>query len=326
MHLNGRLSPLAVLVLLASAWAGAAEQPYPTKPIRMLVGFPTGGGADVAARAIAPRMSESLGQQIVIDNRPGAGSAIASEIVAKAVPDGHTLVMIGSSHAVNGALYPKLPFKSADGFEAVVLVATAPVAITAHPSIGVRNVKELVALAKAKPGELNYGSAGVNGINHLAAELFKRTANVDITLVPYKGVAQAVPAIMGGEVQLMFSSLPGAITAIRSGKIVAVAVTSAKRSNAAPDIPTVCESGVPGFEASSWFGILAPAGTPKSIIAQLNAEALKVVRMKDIQELMIRQGMDPTATTTAEFDAYLRSEIAKWTRVAREANIKADAP
>jgi tripartite-type tricarboxylate transporter receptor subunit TctC len=325
MHPTRTFVSAVAAMTFACACVAAIAQSYPTKPIRMLVGFPTGGGADVAARAIAPRMSESLGQQIVIDNRPGAGSAIASEIVAKAVPDGHTLVMIGSSHAVNGALYPKLPFKSADGFNAVVLVATAPVAITAHPSIGVRNVKELVALAKAKPGQLNYGSAGVNGINHLAAELFKRTANVDITLVPYKGVAQSVPAVMAGEVQLMFSSLPGAITAIRSGRIVPVAVTSAKRSNAAPDIPTVSESGVPGFEASSWFGILAPAGTPKSIIARLNAEALKVVRMKEIQESMIRQGMDPTGTTPAEFDDYLRSEIAKWTRVAREANIKADA-
>jgi tripartite-type tricarboxylate transporter receptor subunit TctC len=323
-HLNRHIGA-AALFGFAVLCAQAAAQSYPSKPIRMLVGFPTGGGADVAARAIAPRMSESLGQQIVVDNRPGAGSAIASEIVAKAVPDGHTLVMIGSSHAVNAALYPKLPFKSADGFNAVVLVATAPVAITAHPSTGVRSVKELIALATAKPGQLNYGSAGVNGINHLAAELFKRTANVDITLVPYKGVAQALPAVMAGEVQLMFSSLPGAVAAIRNGKIIPVAVTSAKRSNAAPDIPTVSESGVPGFEASSWFGILAPAGTPQSVVARLNGEALKVVGMKDIQELMIRQGMDPTGTTPAEFDAYLRSEIAKWTRVAREANIKADS-
>jgi tripartite-type tricarboxylate transporter receptor subunit TctC len=315
----------AALIVMAAPCAAATTQSYPSKPIRMLVGFPTGGGADVAARAIAPRMSEGLGQQIVIDNRPGAGSAIASEIVAKAVPDGHTLVMIGSSHAVNAALYPKLPFKPADGFNAVVLVATAPVAITAHPSTGVRNVKELIALAKAKPGELNYGSAAVNGINHLAAELFKRSAGVDITLVPYKGVAQALPAVMAGEVQLMFSSLPGAVAAIRNGKIVPIAVTSAKRSQAAPDIPTVSESGVPGFEASSWFGILAPAGTPKNIITRLNGEALKAVRLKEIQDVMIRLGMDPTGTTPAEFDAYLRSEIAKWTRVAREAGIKADS-
>jgi len=323
MHRNQLVRIVSALFCTASL-AHAGEPAYPSKPIRMLVGFPTGGGADVAARVIAPRMSESLGQQIIIDNRPGAGSAIASEITAKAVPDGHTLVMIGSSHAVNAALYPKLPFKSADDFNAVVLVATAPVAITANPAVPARSVKELLALAKAKPGQLNYGSAGVNGINHLAAELLKRTAGIDLTLVPYKGVAQALPAVMAGEVQLMFSSLPGAVAAIRNGRIIAIAVTSSKRSNAAPDIPTVSESGVPGFDASSWFGILAPAGTPKPVVARLNKEALKAVESKDIQEALIRQGMDPTGSTPAEFDAYLRSEIAKWTRVAREAKIKPD--
>jgi tripartite-type tricarboxylate transporter receptor subunit TctC len=325
MHPNYMFWAAAALFVPMAAWAQPATQAFPSKPIRMLVGFPMGGGADVAARAVAPRMSEILGQQIIIDNRPGAGSAIASEIAAKAVPDGHTLVMIGSSHAVNAALYPKLPFKAADGFNAVILVATAPVAITAHPAVGVRTVKELIAFAKAKPGQLNYGSAGVNGINHLAAELFKRTANIDLTLVPYKGVAQAFPAVMGGEVQLMFASLPGSLTGIRNGKIVAIAVTSAKRSHGAPDIPTVSESGVPGFEASSWFGMLAPVGTPKDVIARLNEVALKVVRMKEVDESLIRQGMDPTGTTPAEFDAYLRAEIGKWTRVAREANIKADS-
>jgi tripartite-type tricarboxylate transporter receptor subunit TctC len=325
MHLNPTLRAVVGSVVLAAACAQSTAQSYPSKPIRMLVGFPTGGGADVAARAIAPRLSEILGQQIIIDNRPGAGSAIASEIAAKAVPDGHTLVMIGSSHAVNAALYPKLPFKAADGFNAVVLVATAPVTITAHPGAGVRNVKELIAVAKAKPGQLNYGSAGVNGINHLAAELFKRTTGIDLTLVPYKGVAQVLPAVMGGEVQLMFASLPGSIAAIRNGKIVAIAVTSAKRSHGAPDVPTVSESGFPGFDASSWFGMLAPVGTPKNVVARLNEETLKVVRMKETQDALIRQGMDPTSTTPAEFDAFLRAEIAKWTRVAREANIKADS-
>jgi tripartite-type tricarboxylate transporter receptor subunit TctC len=324
MHRSHSVPIVAVVIGCALPFAHAGAQAYPSKPIRMLVGFPTGGGADVAARVIAPRLSESLGQQIIIDNRPGAGSAIASEITAKAVPDGHTLVMIGSSHAVNAAVYPKLAFRSADDFNAVVLVSTAPVVITAHPSVPARNVKELIALAKAKPGQLNYGSAGVNGINHLAAELLKRTAGIDLTLVPYKGVAQAVPAVMAGEVQLMFSSLPGAVTVIRNGKIVAIAVTSQKRSNAAPEIPTVSESGVPGFDASSWFGILAPAGTPKAVVARLNKETLKVVETREIQDALIRQGMDPTSSTPAEFDAYLRSEITKWTRVAKEANVKAD--
>ena len=278
----------------------------------------------MAARILAPRMSESLGQQIIVDNRPGAGSAIASEITAKAPPDGYTLVSIGSSHAVNAALYPKLPYAAAAGFNAIVLVATAPVAITANPAVPAKTLKEIITLAKARPGQLNYGSAGVNGINHLAAELLKHMANFDIKLVPYKGVAQALPAVIAGEVQLMFASMPGSIDQIRTGRIRAIAVTSAKRSNAAPDIPTVSESGVPGYEASSWFGTLAPAGTPQRIVMRLNREALKALQLREVQDALMRQGMDPTGSTPGEFDAYLRSEIAKWTRVVKEAGIKAD--
>jgi tripartite-type tricarboxylate transporter receptor subunit TctC len=300
------------------------EDAYPDKPIRMLVGFPVGGGADVAARVIGPRMSEALGQQIIVDNRPGAGSAIASEITAKAPPDGYTLVSIGSSHAVNAAFYPKLPYAAAADFSAIAIVATSPVVITANPSVPAKTLKELIALAKARPGQLNYGSAGVNGINHLAAELLKRTAQFDITLVPYKGVAQALPAVVAGEVELMFATLPGSIDQIRAGRIRAIAVTSAKRTHAAPDIPTVAESGVPGYEASSWFGLLAPARTPKAIVARLNAEALRALQMREVQESLIRLGLDPTGSTPAEADAYLRSEIAKWTRVVREAGLRAD--
>ena len=310
--------------LCARSAQQSAEHDYPTKPIRLLVGFPVGGGADVAARVVAPRMSERLGQQIVVDNRPGAGSAIASEITAKALPDGYTLVSIGSSHAVNAALYPKLPYAPAAGFSAIAIVATSPVVITANPGVPAKTLKELIALAKARPGELNYGAAGVNGINHLAAELLKRSANFDIKLVPYKGVAQALPALMAGEVQLMFATLPGSIGAIRNGRINAIAVTSAKRANAAPDIPTVAESGVPGYEASSWFALLAPAGTPRPIVTRLNAEVLSALQLKDVREALSRQGLDPTGTTPAEADAYLRSEIAKWTRVVREAGIRAD--
>ena len=320
-----RIEYACMLTLLAGVHSIAlAQQTYPTKPIRMLVGFPVGGGADVAARALGPRMSEALGQQIIVDNRPGAGSAIASEITAKATPDGYTLVSIGSSHAVNAALYPKLPYAPAAGFNGIVLISTAPVTITANPTVPAKTLQELVALARSRPGQLNYGSAGVNGINHLAAELLKRVGNFDIALVPYKGVAQALPALMAGEVQLMFASLPGSIVQIKAGRIRAIAVTSAKRSNAAPDIPTVAESGVPGYEASSWFGILAPAGTPRSVVMRLNTEALKALRMRDVHELLVRQGMDPAGSTPGELDAYLRSEIAKWTRVVKEAGIRAE--
>jgi tripartite-type tricarboxylate transporter receptor subunit TctC len=290
----------------------------------MLVGFPVGGGADVAARALAPRMSELLGQQIIVDNRPGAGSSLASEMAARAAPDGYTLVTIASSHAVNAAMSKVLPYAPAAGFNAVVRVATAPAVIAVNLAIPAKTLKDLIALAKARPGQLNYGPGGVNGINHLAAELLKRVANFDITLVPYKGVAQAVPALIAGEVQILFASLPGAITQIRAGRIRALAVTSAQRSNSAPDIPTVGESGVTGYEATSWFGILAPAGTPQAVITRLNGEALAALRARDVHELLVRQGMDPTQSTPGEFDVYLRSEIAKWTRVVNEAGIKAN--
>ncbi len=311
-------------VLLLGVNAALAQTPYPTKPIRMLVGFPVGGGADVAARTLGPRMSELLGQQIIVDNRPGAGSSLASEMAAKAVPDGYTLVSIGSTHAVNAALNPKLPYAPAAGFNAIALVSTAPVAITATMSLPVKSLKDLIALAKSRPGQLNYGPGGVNGINHLAAELLKRMGGFDITLIPYKGVAQALPALIAGEVQLMFASLPGSIDQIRAGRIRAIAVTSAKRSTAAPDIPTVAESGVPGYDAPSWWGFLAPAGTPQAIITRLNADTLKALRTREVNELLVRQGMDPAGSTPAEFDAYLRADIAKWTRVVQEAGIKAN--
>jgi tripartite-type tricarboxylate transporter receptor subunit TctC len=314
-----------VLAGLAAAMpANAQTASYPAKPIRMLVGFPAGGGADVVARILGPRMSEALGQQIIVDNRPGAGSAIASEMAAKAPADGYTLVSIGSSHAVNAAFHPKLSYRPAADFSAIVLVSTAPVTITANPAVPVKTLKDVIALARARPGQLNYGSAGVNGINHLAAELLKRMANFDITLVPYKGVAQVLPAVMAGEVQLMFASLPGSIDQIRNGRIRAIAVTSAKRANAAPDIPTVAESGVPGYEASSWFAFLAPAGTPKPIVTRFNEETMKALQTKEVRDALTRQGMDPTGSTPAEADAYLRSEIAKWTRVVKEAGIQAN--
>ena len=312
---------LGAVLLAACAAAGAAQQ-YPTKPIRMLVGFPMGGGADIMARLLAPGMSEALGQPIVVDNRPGAGSALASEVAAKAPPDGHTLVMIGSSHAVNAAFNPKLPYRPAADFRGIVLVATAPVAVTAHPSVPAKTLRELIALAQAAPGKLHYGSAGVGGINHLAAELLKHMGRFDITLVPYKGVAQALPALLGGEVQLLFSSLPSVVGQVKQGRIRAIAVTSSKRSGAAPDIPTVAESGIPGYEASSWFGLLAPAGTPTAIVNRLNADASKILALPRIQEQLSRGGADPAGSTPAELDAHLKAEVARWTSVVRDAGIR----
>lgn len=313
------------LALLASGITRpATAQDYPARPIRMITPFTPGSPVDVVARLLAQQLSIELKQGVVVDNRPGAGSAVASEIAAKATPDGHTLVSIGSSHAVNAALYPKLPYKPAADFSGIVLIATAPVAITAHPAVPAKTMKELIALARARPGQLNYGSAGVNGINHLAAELLKRMGNFDITLVPYKGVAQALPAVMAGEVQLLFASLPGSIAQIRAGRIRALAVTSAKRSGAAPDIPTVAESGVAGYDAASWFAFLAPAATPRSIVTRLNTEAMKTLQAPEARDALMRQGMDPAGSTPETMDAHLRAEIAKWTRVVKEAGIRAE--
>ena len=317
-----RVRPALCALLLAAIAVPAAAQQYPAKPIRMLVGFPMGGGADIMARLLAPGMAEALGQPIVVDNRPGAGSAVASELAAKAPADGHTLVMIGSSHAVNAAFNPKLPYRPAADFSGIVLVATAPVALTAHSSVPAKTLKELIALAQAKPGALAYGSAGVGGINQLAAELLKYMGKFNIVHVPYKGVAQALPALLGGEVQLMFSSLPSVVGQIKQGRIKAIAVTSAKRSGAAPDIPTVAESGLPGYEASSWFGLLAPARTPTAVINRLNAEASKIIAMPNIQEQLVRTGADPAGSTPAQLDAHLKAEVTRWTTVVREAGIQ----
>lgn len=324
MHVTTKArAAIAGAVLAAAGIAPAAAQTdYPARPIRVIVPLAPGGGSDVTTRFIGVRLSERLGQPIVVDNRPGAGSAIASEIAAGAPPDGHTLVMIGSSHAVNAAFNPALPYKAAGDFSGVILIATAPVTISAHPSVPATTLPELIALARSAPGKLNYGSAGVGGINHLAAELLKHVAKFDITFVPYRGVAQALPALVGGEVQLMFSSLPGVLGALRQGRVKAIAVTSAKRSKAAPEIPTVGESGVPGYSASSWFAILAPKGTPRSIVDKLNAEASRALAMPQTQERLVRLGADPAGSTPAEIDAHLAAEVDRWTKVVRDAGIK----
>ena len=275
----------------------------------MLVGFPVGGGADVAARTLGPRMSELLGQQIIVDNRPGAGSSLASEMAAKSTPDGYTLVSIGSTHAVNAAMNPKLPYAPAAGFHAIALVSTAPVTITANLSLPAKSLKELIALAKARPGQINYGPGGVNGINHLAAELLKRMGGFDITLIPYKGVAQALPAVIAGEVQLMFGSLPGSIDQIRAGRIRAIAVTSAKRSNAAPEIPTVAESGVPGYEAPSWWGFLAPAGIPDDARKALTSAIEQAVKSPAIAAKLAPLGILQGYGSPEQMAAEMREEF-----------------
>lgn len=302
----------------------AAAQTYPSKPIRLLVGFPPGGGADIVARILIPELAESLQQQIVIDNRAGAGSAIASEIAAKAVADGYTLLLVSSAHAINAGLPRKLSYDALTDFAGVALVAGAPLVLVIYPGLPVKSVTELIELARAKPGQLNFGSSGSGGTSHLAGELLKTMAKVNLTHVPYKGAPQALVDVISGQVQLLFPSLPTTFPQIKAGRVKALAVTSAKRATTLPEIPTVAESGVPGYEATNWYGMLAPAGTPQSIVQKLNGAVLRALRTAEVNDALIRQGAEPLPSTPADFERYLKSEIAKWTTVIRQAGVRAD--
>ncbi len=319
-----RLAIIALLIVPASVVPVGWAQVYPTKPIRMIVGFPVGGTADIVARILGQKLSERFQYQIVVDNRPGAGSAIASDITARAAPDGYTLLLISASHAVNAGFHAKLPYDPVKDFAAVTLVASAPLVLVANPSLPAKSVAELIEMARARPGQLNFASSGTGGSSHLAGELLKRMANIDLTHVPYKGAALALTDVISGQVQLLFPSLPTALPQIKAGRVKALAVTSTKRSAALPEIPTVAESGVAGYEATNWYGVLAPAATPKHIVAKLNAEILQALRSTDVTDAVSRQGADPLGTAPGEFENYLASEIAKWAKVIRDAGIRAD--
>jgi tripartite-type tricarboxylate transporter receptor subunit TctC len=318
---------LSLLVLgLALALAlDAAAQTYPTKPIRLIVPFPPGGSADILARAIGQKAGEGLGQSLVIENRPGAGTAIGAEALAKSPPDGYA-IMIGtvSSHAINPAVNPKLPFDPVKDFTPVSLVASIPFAMVVHPSVPAKTVQEFIALARAKPGTLNYSSAGNGTSNHLAGELLKSMARIDIVHIPYKGSAPALNDLIAGQVLLMFDLVLTAAPHVKSGAVRGLAVTGAQRSAVLPELPTVAESGLPYYEVSAWFGIFAPAGVPRPVVERLNAEFVKALRDPDLRQRLASQGAEPLTSTPAEFSAYLRSEIDKWAQVVRAAGMKVD--
>src|SRR3990172_7588234 len=307
------------LLFIATVSPVTWAQIYPARPIRLIVAFPPGGGADIVARIMGQKVGESVKQQIVIDNRPGAGGIIATEITAKAAPDGYTLFMHAiTNHTISASLYKKLPYDSVKDFAAVILVASAPIVLVANPSLPANSVTELIALARARPGQINFASSGSGGTTHLAGELLKFMANINLTHVPYKGGPLAMTDVISGQMQLLFFSLPGALPQIKAGRVKAIAVTSTKRSTAAPEIPTVAESGVAGYEAANWNGMLAPAATPKPIVGKLNAEMLRGLRSTDVIDAISRQGADPRGGTPEEFEGYLKSEIAKWTKVIRD--------
>jgi tripartite-type tricarboxylate transporter receptor subunit TctC len=303
----------------------AHAQPYPSQPIKMIVPFTAGGTTDILARTIGQKLSESLHQPVIVENRPGAGGNIGADAVAKAKPDGYTILMgtIGTQ-AINTSLYSKMPYDSARDFAPVTLVAIVPNVLMVHPSVPAKNVKELIALAKAKPGQLNFASSSTGGSPHLSGEMFKQMTGVDIVHVPYKGSAPAITDLLGGQVTLMFDNLPSGLPQVKAGKLRALGVTSARRSPAAPDIPTIAESGVPGYEVDSWFGILAPAGTPAEIVNKLNAEIVRILKLPDVNERLAEQGAQPVGDTPQHFAEHIRKETAKWAKVVKASGAKAD--
>jgi tripartite-type tricarboxylate transporter receptor subunit TctC len=325
MKLNALACAFVPATLLVTQYASAATPTdYPTKPIRMIVGFAPGGGTDTTARAISIKLAESLGQQVIVDNRAGAAGNIATELVAKAAPDGYT-ILLGTiaALAINPSLYrTKLPFDSVRDFAPIIQAVDSTNILSLHPSVPAANVKELIALAKTKP--LNYGSSGVGGTGHLAGELFNSMAGTKMTHIPYKGGGPAMIDLVGGQVQLVFATAASAVPQIKAGKIKGIAVTTIKRAALMPNIPTIAESGLPGFDANNWYGLLAPAKTPRPIIMRLNAEVTKVLAMPDVKDFLFNQGLDPAPGTPEQFGAYIKSEITKWAKVVKDSGARAD--
>jgi tripartite-type tricarboxylate transporter receptor subunit TctC len=308
----------------ALALTSFAQAQYPNKSVRLVVPYPPGGGTDTMARTLGQKLSETLGQQVVIDNRPGGGANIGAELAAKAPPDGYTLLMNTIAHASAVSLYRKLGYNFLRDFAPVTLLATTPHILVTHPSLPVKSVKDLVALAKARPNEIVYSSSGSGTPAHLAGELFKHMTGANMVHVPYKGGGPSMIALLSGEVSLAFATTPSAIAYVKAGRLRAIAVTTARRSLATPDLPTIGEAGVPGYDVGSWYGLLAPAGTPKDIVARLNAEAGKALRLPDVKQRLDASGFEALTSTPEEYGAFMRSEVEKWAKVIKAAGIRAD--
>lgn len=316
---------LAGVLVSSPAWVRAADAPnYPSKSVRVIAPSSPGSGVDIVSRLVAQKLGANLGQQVMVENRAGAGGNLGAEVAAKAAPDGYTLFMATPSHAINPALYRKLNYDSIRDFAPIGLVMTGQYVLVAHPSLPAKSVKELIALARARPGQLNYASAGNGNATHLAGELLKSLARIDIVHVAYKGSGPALVDLISGQVHFMFPNLVNSLPHIAAGRMRALAVTGAKRATAAPHIPTLIEAGVPGYTVMSWYGMLAPAGTPQAVIGRLNSELVKVLRSPDVKERLAGQGADPAGGTPEEFLAFLKDEIAKWGKVVKAANISAD--
>ena len=310
---------------LAGAIAsGVVAAAYPDKPVRMVVPFPSGGGTDVVARTIALKLGEQWNQSVIVDNRPGAAAMIGTEILAHAVPDGYTLGFVSMTHTINVSLYRKLPYDPIADFAPIILAATAPNVLVVNPAVGAKTVAELVQIAKARPGRLNFPSSGNGGVSHLSAEMFRYAAGIDITHVPYRGAGPALTALLAGEMQLMMATTPVALPQIRAGRLIALAVTSRARSPLAPELPTIAESGYPGFEADTWYGMLAPARVPAPLVTQLNGAVVKMLAQPDFKERLAREGAQPAGGTPAEFAAFIKLETDKWAKIVRMAKVRVE--
>jgi len=329
--MNSFACRLMLLCLLSAAYfqiafaqGGPSAATYPEKAIRFIVPFPPGAANDLLARAVGQRLSDRWGQPVIVDNRGGGGGTLGATIAAKAAPDGYTIVIVPATHAINVTLYSKPPYDAVKDFATVALIATGPYMLAVNPALPARSVKELIVLAKAKPGQLNYGSAGTGNATHLIGELMKSMAGIEITHIPYKGTNLALMDVIGGQVQMMFGTISATNPQVKAGKVRALAVTSAKRSAAVPEVPTLDEAGVPGFDAAGWWGVLAPAGTSAAIVSKLNGEIAAIVGGSEMRRWLQSQGFEPAAVGPEQFAQYIKDEIVKWGKVVKASGARSD--
>jgi tripartite-type tricarboxylate transporter receptor subunit TctC len=325
MHVLLRVGTLAVISVLAvMPWTGAGAQDYPNKPVRIIVPFGAGGPADVYARGLAQHLGDSFKQSFVVENRPGAGAIIGTDAVAKAEPDGYTLLLMSNTHTTNESLIPNRPYELMRDFAPVSPINYSDLLMVAHPSTGVKNLQDFIALAKKDPGRLNYASSGPGTPYHMAGELFKAMSGTNIIHVPHKSSGDMRSSVIGGHVQMMFDAITVMAQGVQSGQLIALGTTGKQRSSVMPNVPTVAEAGVPGYEATIWLGILAPAKTPKPVIDKLNAEIVKIMNRSDVKEAWAKQGAVPMTMSPAEFDKYIRADIEKWAQVVKVSGAKVE--
>ena len=322
MHLDNRMKIVALLIAATMCGSVHAQKNYPTKPIRMIVPFAPGGGTDIVARVLAQKLTEAFGQTMIVDNRAGGGGTMGAETAVRSTPDGYTTIIMSGSYATNAAMY-KLPYDPVNDIVPMGLIGDTAFLVALHPAVPIKSVSELIAFSKAKPGALNYGSSGNGGIAHLSGELFDLLAGTRMTHIAYKGTGPALNDLLGGQIQLIFGSAPSTIPLVRANRLRAVAVTTTKRSSALPDLPTVAEAGVPGYEVVLWYGVLGPKGLSNTLVERWNAEIRKATKLPDMRERLISEGFDIDDSPPAVFQATLKRDVAKWARVVKEAKVKA---